>query len=164
MKLRHALLQLVAVLGLVSAAHTAQASPDYPEVIRDELDLPCTPQCILCHTGNPGRAGSAKQPFVDTLGVLSGQPQKVREKIRELVEAMPADDTDGDGMPDIEELQNARDPNVEGEGDICALDVRYGCGARVEPQGPLSSGGALGALLTVAALSWSLRRRKAASG
>lgn len=163
MKHRHVLLQLVAVVGLTTAAHTAQASPDYPDVIRDELDLPCTPQCLLCHTTNPGRSGNVRQPFASTLGIArSGQPDTLRQKIRELAEAMPAEDTDGDGMSDIEELLEARDPNVQGEGDICALDVRYGCGARVEPQSPLSSGGALGALLTVVAFGWSLRRRRAA--
>lgn len=157
---------LFAALGLASAsllAPMAHASPEYPNVVRDTLDLPCPPQCVLCHTSNPGRAGNVRQGFAATVGILRpDDPDTLRKLLRELEQAMPAPDTDGDGMPDVDELREGRDPNVSGEGDICALDVRYGCGARVEPQSPLSPTGTGAALLGLLGLGLWIRRRHAA--
>lgn len=67
-------------------------------------------------------------------------------------------DSDEDGMGDVEELRNGRDPNVAGAKDICG--PTYGCGARIEPRGRID-GLALGAALAVAgALLISMRRRR----
>jgi hypothetical protein len=67
-------------------------------------------------------------------------------------------DSDEDGMGDVEELRNGRDPNVAGAKDICG--PTYGCGARVAPRGRID-GLALGAALAVAgALLISMRRRR----
>lgn len=144
--LPRALLGSAALAGVTFLAPGATASPDYPDVIQRELDMPCVPQCTLCHTSNPGRAGSARQDFVEALRVFSKQPESIPGRLQELEEAMPPIDSDGDGTSDIEELRAGMDPNVPGEGDICALDVRYGCGARFEPDGSVSWLGALAAL------------------
>jgi hypothetical protein len=65
-------------------------------------------------------------------------------------------DSDEDGMGDVEELRNDRDPNVFGAGIVCG--PTYGCGARVAPRGRVD-GLALGAALAVAgALLLSMRR------
>lgn len=134
-------------LGVLLWAPQVAASPDYPEIIQRELDMPCVPQCTLCHTTNPGRAGTARQDFVGALVVFDRQPEVLPRKLQQLAEADPPVDSDGDGMPDIEELLAGRDPNVEGEGDICAIDVRYGCGARFEPEGSVSWVGAAAAIV-----------------
>lgn len=154
---------VVAFAGTLLLAPSALGSPEYPSVIQDELGMPCAPQCTLCHTTNPGRAGTADQPFVDTLGVASGDPDGLRSALQGLAGdgATAAPDTDGDGATDASELSVGHDPNVQGEGDICALDVRYGCGARVEPQGPLSPAGSIAAMLTVLGLGLLARRRPA---
>lgn len=139
----------------------ALASPDYPTAIQDELGTPCVPQCTLCHTTNPGRAGTASQPFVNTLKVPGMNTSGLRTAIRALAADQSADapDTDGDGVSDVDELLQGHDPNVEGAGDICALDVRYGCGARVEPRGAVSPLGPIAAVLTVLGLVLLVRRR-----
>lgn len=148
-----------ALLGAMLWAPRAAASPDYPDVLQRELDMPCVPQCTLCHTSNPGRAGTARKDFVAALVVFDRQPEAIPGKLQKLEEADPPVDTDGDGMPDIDELRAGRDPNVDGEGDICAVDLRYGCGARFEPEGSVSRVGAVAALALLGVGLLARRRR-----
>lgn len=67
-------------------------------------------------------------------------------------------DSDGDGVGDVAELRQERDPNVPGAGVVCG--PTYGCFARVEPRGRID-GVALSAALAVAgALILFGRRRR----
>ncbi len=65
-------------------------------------------------------------------------------------------DTDGDGMGDVEELRNNRDPNVAGKEINCG--PQYGCGARVEPRGDLDGYALIAALGMAFGLIWLGRR------
>jgi MYXO-CTERM domain-containing protein len=146
-----------AALGLLLCSSSAGASPEYPQVIRDQLGMPCAPQCTLCHTSNPGRSGNVRQEFAGLLGVArAGEPGRVREKLLELQQEHPEV---------VDALLDGRDPNVAGseEGDICATDVRYGCGARVEPGSPLAGPGWLLVLLAALGIGLRVRRRTASA-
>jgi hypothetical protein len=67
------------------------------------------------------------------------------------------DDNDCDGVKDIAELREGRDPNTPGKGNLCAF---YGCGAsRVEPRGTLDPTAFLAAL-GLAGMLGALRRRR----
>ncbi len=146
----------------------ALASPEYPDIVRDTLDMGCTPQCLICHTDNLGGSGTAKRPFVETLATKVSPPvagndnEGLAAGLRQLADAEAmgnGEDSDGDGVKDIAELLDLRDPSVPGEGEMCQLDVRYGCGARVEPRARLDLGGALMAGFCALGLGLMARRR-----
>ncbi len=152
--------------GVLLTPGTAAASPDYPDIIQAELGVQsCVPQCIICHVDNLGGRGTVKKPFGVTLTnldppLLGEDNDRLRSALAE-VEASGTD-SDGDGEGDIIELTQDRDPSVPGAGDMCELDVRYGCGARVEPRAPLDWSGALAAGLCALGLGFLARRRWAA--
>ena len=132
----------------------ASASPDYPSQLRSELEMTCTPSCIICHTVNPGISGTADQAFAVTLSDEGLKPDDT-DSLRAALEAVTKSgfDSDGDGMGDIDELQYGavvreggaqsgmggeangsdatRDPSVPGAGDPCTVEIGYGCGAQV---------------------------------
>jgi hypothetical protein len=150
----------VAALGLaLSFAPQAAASPDYPEVVLEELDAQCAP-CTLCHRDPAGGIGTADKRFAEALsGVPSGplepeSPDLLRRILREYA-ADPLD-VDGDQMNDVEELQDGRDPNTSGPGLFCA---NYGCGARIEPGGRFDGTSFAAALIIALGLVARLRRR-----
>src|SRR6187431_1234208 len=71
--------------ALVSAAAfnaaPVQASPEYPGELRKVAGLACVPQCTVCHTTNPGEAGTALQPFALAMrskGLLAGNPALIK--------------------------------------------------------------------------------------
>jgi hypothetical protein len=168
-----------AILTLASGLFTTGtvwASPDFPDVVQGTLNMACTPQCIICHTDNLGGATTAKRPFGVTLQTSSAvSPTVVHSDVERLSDALldlrsqeaagEGQDSDGDGVKDIAELtdpEQPRDPSVPGAGDMCELDVKYGCGARVEPHAPLNWTGALAAGLCALGLGFVARRRWAA--
>jgi hypothetical protein len=127
----------------------AYGSPDYPYVAAEHLVMQCTPDCTLCHTVTPGLAGTAKQPFVDSLAASGtwlgegGDSEGLKRALDHVVSA--GTDADQDGVTDIIELlgtgpnigtsgQLTTNPNVpEGTDtpspDICPPEPKYGCGA-----------------------------------
>ena len=42
------------------AAAPAQAYPEFPGVLQEELNLECLPSCLLCHTRSEGGKGYLK--------------------------------------------------------------------------------------------------------
>lgn len=128
------LLASAAVLSVLSFPRASLASEVFPGEVRDELDMPCLPTCLLCHTVNPGVALTAQQPFAAAMLTAADRSPPEAGEIAWVTAGLAGltasgVDTDKDGMSDIDELKAGRDPNVTGEGDICAPDVRYGCGA-----------------------------------
>ncbi len=155
----------VAALGFVAAP--ALASPEYPEAVQEHLGMPCAPQCTICHRDNRGGISTATKPFAEALkdpdpdcetcGLVKNDVAKVGPALD--IVRDKGFDSDDDGMGDIEELTQGRDPNVAGAGVLCAT---YGCGAHVapEPADPAAGGAALLVLVgLVASLRLSARRR-----
>lgn len=167
-----------ALLGLAACALSspALASPSYPGIILEELDLGCVPQCTICHTDNYGGNQTAEQPFALTLQsattfagsgvsiVSGGDDDGLKEAIAYLaslesgaVAGKQGIDSDADGVDDIAELTQLRDPSVPGVGDMCG--PRYGCGAHVEPRGTVDLPSALALGLCALGLGVVARRR-----
>jgi len=150
-----------AVLALVAAP--ALATPDFPETLQERLDMPCVPQCVLCHETPSGGLGTARKPFVDDVLMFGGgillpnEPQTLRDSITNMERAGQGD-ADHDGVLDIVELRDGSDPNVPGEGNLCG--PKYGCGARIAPHNTPDSFGALGAGLVAAVLALAMRRAR----
>ncbi|AKV03577.1 hypothetical protein AKJ09_10240 [Labilithrix luteola] len=145
---------LVAVATLVAidlSASTSEATPEFPGVIAKHLGV-ATPECTLCHVGTPG-SGTANTAFAKTLRARGLLPYD-DASLTTALDAISAEnkDSDGDGTPDIRELQDGTDPNsAPGDGSITP---EYGCeigrGLRVD-----STAGAVPALAFV--LLWMLR-------
>ena len=166
---------LLAAAASVCAPGVALASPDYPGVIQDHLTMPCPPPCTLCHSSSSGGVGTVSKPFGKTLkdgyGLTRRDADLLRSKLDEMeqpvvvdagadaggVTEYPPEDSDQDGVPDIAELRQARDPNEKGSGVLCAT---YGCGARVAPDTQTDGAGLLVALGVAAALVVSRRRAR----
>jgi hypothetical protein len=157
-----ALLALTAAFGL---ARAAQASPSYPEEIEAALGMSCPPPCTICHDTQAGGVGTARTKFAAAMidkGLTKQDPARIRPAL-DALEAAGASpdagpggvDSDGDGVGDVEELRQDRDPN--GPGLVCG--PRYGCGARVEPRGHTDAT-ALAAASAIAAALLVLGRRR----
>ncbi len=159
----------------------ADASPEFVGELQEQLQMQCTPRCSVCHTSNPGSAGTATQPFAVTMknaGLAPGDIDTVGPALESLKgpdKDEPSDDidSDGDGVSDLSELTTgveadpndpdsvalaARDPSVPGAGEACEL-VDYGCGAHVarQPTAPAGVWMTVGAAVVI--LTLALRRR-----
>jgi hypothetical protein len=154
-------LNRAAVLGVtLFASSAAWATGNFPPVVRSQLELSTAPSCTLCHQGTP-QVGSVTTPFGKAMRAR-GLVFYDEEALKNALAALRRDnvDSDGDGTPDIEELQAGRDPN---RADAATTDggpapvvegppeLTYGCG--VAPGG-LSLG-------LLGALSLCFRRRRA---
>jgi MYXO-CTERM domain-containing protein len=141
--------------AFILAPVPALADPSFPGAIQDWLvkkngTAPdCPVPCLLCHTTAVGTADSVIQAETGFLSNLEtrdtpldpGAPAGVGFALDRLAtkgcrDADPAApftpcDSDGDKVPDIEELRLGRDPDGSRNFDTC---VKYGCGATVAPQ------------------------------
>lgn len=155
------LVAVSAVLGLaLLGSSPASASPVYPTTIEETLGMPCAPTCELCHLTTIGRGGNATQPFALALvdaGLVSNDPELLRTLLTSLSGGASTTDSDGDGTPDIAELEaeSPTDPNDPTGASICGGGAEYGCG--VAPASSVS--GAPIALGLLGALGFLARRR-----
>ena len=146
-------------LGLVwciAATWPAMASTNYPVVVQSHLSLSAPPRqsCGLCHTNGVTGSGTVNTPVGKALkarGMVSGNEGSLRAALDAL--ARDGVDSDGDGVPDIEELKAGTDPNVAGTDTTSTATPKYGCGAEAVP--------GLEALALGVWLVFSHRRRRA---
>lgn len=152
---------LLVALPLLASSTEASASPAFPGVVRETLALGSAPQCTLCHSTPSGGLGTATTGFATYLrsrGLKAGDTGALRTALQAMI--AEKHDTDGDGVPDADELKNGTDPG--GTVDASVPPVEYGCGgAHVAPRGAPSSRGAIGALALALALGAALVRRRA---
>jgi hypothetical protein len=128
---------LAASLVLFAAARPALASENYPAIIDRQKGVECPrplTRCLICHDSAAGGEGSANRPFALALkndyGLSGG---KEGRELAMAIEQLPDDvDTDGDGVPDQEELSLCMNPSggelSEGPGFGCQLE-RFGAGS-----------------------------------
>jgi hypothetical protein len=135
-----------AALGATLAfGSPAAASQTYPGAIQSARNMPCQPQCTICHTDLNGGIGTVTKPFgiamMQNAGLRSLSPDTIPGALTTLETGtlctfspsqppkMGACDSDGDGVGDVDQLEEGRDPNTGL--DLCDTAPRYGCGARV---------------------------------
>lgn len=145
-------------------AGAAAASPDFPGLLQENLDMPCVPQCTLCHRDANGGRGTAIRPFAVTMieeGLIGSEKETLRPALDGVEEG--GYDSDGDGTGDLDELRDGANPNQEGDGLLCA---QYGCGARMAPdRGSFGTAALIVALiLGLGLLRFRLRKEKSRPG
>jgi hypothetical protein len=160
---------LLCVIGAacVLVAPSAHANPKFPELLQQNVPMPCAPACTICHQTNEGGYGTVKPKTIGASWVMygldGGSPSSLVPALMAAKSEM--NDADGDGIPDVTELamgENPSDPTNAAP--LCGADapksVQYGCASRIAPQGHVdnvaAAASALVALLGVSAL----RRRR----
>jgi hypothetical protein len=157
-----ALVSCLVVASAMLAVVPALASPTYPPTIQSELMLEHMPDCTLCHRDDNGGLGTVIRPFGRTM--LNHFQLTGNNNVNLLKEAIEGDDaehldSDGDGVPDIDELRMGTDPNVGASGVEAPLDVplpETGCAFAARP---LGRGGEALALLFVGLILFRRRSR-----
>lgn len=145
------------IVPLVLFVRPAAASPPFPDVVREELALSSAPVCTLCHDNPNGGLGTATTPFAAYLrsrGLRAGDTASLRSALA--AATAERHDSDGDGVPDVEQLKAGRDPNPSVSN---VAPPEFGCGARVAPSTIPSSGNAV-LLAAVGIGVVGLRRRR----
>jgi hypothetical protein len=139
---------------LLSSAATAfapwaRATPNFPSVIADALQLASPPPCVTCHETNAGGLGTAIRPFAIFLQTRGLRPYD-EASLRAALQAAEAEhhDSNGDGIDDVTALRRGLDPSA-GAGD----QPRYGCGATVASHRGRPSPWVLGALFAIVIVS-----------
>jgi hypothetical protein len=138
-------------LCLMVVAGFAHASVTYPEAIKTKVGLSSAPACTVCHI-SPG--DSPTKPFYKSLqkyGLTSGGNTVALESALTSL-TTNQDDSDADGVSDINELKTGGNPNVKdqtaatdggvssdggtptGGGDPVVPSVKYGCGSTAVPE------------------------------
>jgi hypothetical protein len=150
----------------------ARASESYPTIVAQTYVLPSEPECTLCHStieGGPDTITTAFGKNIEARGARGKIPASLRPALIEA--ANERQDSDGDGVTDLQELRDGTDPNLEGDAiqggggaggeiEFGTLDdlpplPAHGCafGSRLPGSGPTS-------LLCAGALLALLRRRR----
>jgi hypothetical protein len=134
----------------------AEASPTFPGELQDQLDIPCVPQCTLCHRDTNGGSGTVVEPFGQSMfdaGLRASRPERIATAL-DLLEFNSVD-SDGDGVTDVEELSEGRNPNQSGAGLLCAT---YGCSAGRAPDRTVDAVGLVFVLSLIAFRTAQARR------
>ena len=159
-------------------APRAEATPNFPPFIHQQLGLAADPDCSLCHTdGDQGGLGTVNTPFGRNMrerGLVAFDTNSLKNALDQM--AAEHVDSIGDCLDDIDELKAGRSPNVPDPPGTCpdggapmtatetATGPSYGCEAAPAPATSGSSGSAgaswLAALVVAGALVLSAARRR----
>jgi len=154
---------VLAAVFVLLPARPASASPTYPGQLQKDLGMPCAPPCTFCHRDQNGGLYTVDKPFGLSMygaGLRGQSPDGLRAAETTLESANPPIDSDGDGVPDIQELKDGTDPNSSANGNVCNEGPAYGCGAHIAPRSGVHGPGALLAALAGFVLLVGMRRRR----
>jgi len=117
-------------LAIALYATGAAASSRFPAVVQSSLGMAEEPPCTLCHQTDRGGENTTTQPFGRTMQDF-GAVKKNDSALIQAIQRANAEGTDSDGdcIPDIDELVEAppSDPNVrskKADAGVCAVPQR----------------------------------------
>ena len=141
------------MVAWMASAGAAWGHDEFPGIIARELNAPHDPACSVCHLGGKTSGATVSTLFAWSMRArgLSGSPASVATAIHQV--QVDGVDSDGDGVPDAQEIIDGTNPNTPGTAtDI--PDPQLGCGLGPgRPAGP-------GAALVLVALVWLIRKRR----
>jgi hypothetical protein len=113
--------------ALLLLAESAGASANFPSVVQAELGLRKAPDCVLCHQTDKGGENTTTQLFGRTMQRF-GTTKKNNGSLVDALRKADAlgTDSDGDCVPDTDELRAGTNPNVvDGKdgGSKCAVET-----------------------------------------
>jgi hypothetical protein len=171
-----------ASLALLLAPSVAFATAGFPGDIQSDLSLTYAPPCTVCHETDSGGSGTVTRAFGKAMRAQGLQPDN-SASVQSSLDGLAKDKTDSDcdGVDDIQQLKDGRDPNtgefIDGSGKPkpevdagCSGtgggssddDPRYGCGAQVVAAPlPDATLPLVATVATVVGLALSRRRRRA---
>ena len=117
---------LIFFMLLVPAS--AQATPTFPRALDTDIPTQFTPDCSVCHANGVTGFGTVTTPFGAAMrarGLVAGDLNALRTAVEAL--RAEATDSDGDGIPDISELEMGTDPNLP----TGSKPMIYGCISQV---------------------------------
>jgi len=126
---KRSLLSCAAVSVAALTSNAALSSQSYPHQLATTLGLAKDPPCTICHRDLNGGTGTVTKPFGKTMqgfGLHSGDPASLAAAIQKSEQARA--DSDGDGVPDITELKNGKDPNDASDEPLAAGDAGLDAG------------------------------------
>jgi MYXO-CTERM domain-containing protein len=151
--------RVLAVLVLSTGA--ARATPTFPTVIQQTLGAVSAPACNVCHKGGVTQIGTVTTSFGVAMrdrGLVAYDESSLKTALAK----METDkvDSNGNGVTDIEELKQGKDPNAGAAGTSSTPDIAYGCAvARGAPASPPMEGLALLALLALVRITRAIGSR-----
>lgn len=105
----------------------AHAEEEFPGALQEAAEMPCAPSCLLCHTVNPGTAGTFSKPLAQDL-MKTGKLNLTAGDIPAFNEAFAVYKA---ANPDKAALL-AQGVNPDTGEQLC--EVTYGCGATIAPK------------------------------
>lgn len=152
------------VVTFVQRAHATEEFPGavYYHLYSSFRVPPYQPPCSLCHLRGSTGEGTAQTPFALSMKAHGLQPED-NVSLYAAIDALNREnvDSDGDGTPDIPEIENDTNPNTPAPASLSGEPgPNAGCGGgqRAESAGrrPTSAVGLAGTL----ALLWARRRAR----
>ncbi len=126
-----AILSVGVAFAVALSPGRAGATSDLPRDIQRDLGLHYLPPCSLCHDRGKTGPGTVITPFGWSMRGAGLKPRDATSLANALATLRAnGTDSDGDGIPDVQELVAGTDPNSAASVPEVQPEPGYGCGGQ----------------------------------